>query len=91
MDRHGNVNAEEGCTRCICGSKYWENDACIDCGTLVEVVQLRNLADRMRFGNEVQLNVMVTTMTHYAGLVGFKTNHDLVDVMAKYRTMGVIQ
>lgn len=29
----GNVLAEEGCTRCACGCKYWENDTCIDCGT----------------------------------------------------------
>lgn len=31
-DRHGNRIAREGCTRCPCGSKYWENDACVDCG-----------------------------------------------------------
>lgn len=31
-DRHGNVVAEEGCTRCACGSKYWEADRCVDCG-----------------------------------------------------------
>jgi hypothetical protein len=31
-DRHGNRVAVEGCTRCPCGSKYWENDACVDCG-----------------------------------------------------------
>jgi hypothetical protein len=33
MDRHGNVTATEGCSRCDCGCKYWENDRCIDCGT----------------------------------------------------------
>lgn len=32
-DEHGNVIAKEGCTRCDCGAKYWENDQCIDCGT----------------------------------------------------------
>ena len=32
MDAHGNTVAEEGCTRCECGSKYWEHDRCIDCG-----------------------------------------------------------
>lgn len=32
MDKHGNVLAQEGCTRCECGCKYWENDTCIDCG-----------------------------------------------------------
>jgi len=31
-DMHGNVVAEEGCTRCACGCKYWEGDRCIDCG-----------------------------------------------------------
>lgn len=31
-DQHGNRVAREGCDRCACGSKYWENDRCIDCG-----------------------------------------------------------
>lgn len=35
MDQHGNLVAEEGCDRCECGSKYWENDTCIDCGNSV--------------------------------------------------------
>jgi len=26
-----NTLASEGCTRCWCGCKYWENDKCIDC------------------------------------------------------------
>ena len=31
-DAHGNVIAREGLDRCpICGSKYWENDRCVDC------------------------------------------------------------
>jgi hypothetical protein len=30
-DKHGNVHAVEGCTRCACGSKYWEKDRCVDC------------------------------------------------------------
>lgn len=34
-DRHGNVVAKEGCDRCWCGSKYWEHDRCVDCGTPV--------------------------------------------------------
>ena len=34
-DKHGNYVAHEGCDRCECGSKYWENDTCIDCGTNV--------------------------------------------------------
>jgi DNA-directed RNA polymerase subunit N (RpoN/RPB10) len=32
-DRLGNKIALEGCDRCYCGCKYWENDKCIDCGT----------------------------------------------------------
>lgn len=31
-DRLGNTIAREGCDRCDCGCKYWENDRCIDCG-----------------------------------------------------------
>ena len=31
-DKHGNLVAKEGCDRCPCGSKYWENDRCVDCG-----------------------------------------------------------
>ena len=27
----GNRFAKEGCTRCECGSKYWENDICHSC------------------------------------------------------------
>ena len=32
-DHHGNQIAQEGVTRCWCGSKYWHNDRCVDCGT----------------------------------------------------------
>lgn len=32
-DIHGNVTAQEGCSRCECGCKYWEKDRCVDCGT----------------------------------------------------------
>lgn len=39
MDRHGNAVAQEGCDRCACGCKYWENDRCIDCGTHVAEIQ----------------------------------------------------
>ena len=31
-DKHGNVIAREGCDKCRCGSKYWEQDRCVDCG-----------------------------------------------------------
>lgn len=29
MDKHGNKKALEGCDRCLCGCKYWENDVCV--------------------------------------------------------------
>lgn len=32
-DQHGNVLAREGCDRCPCGAKYWENDTCVSCGS----------------------------------------------------------
>lgn len=32
-DKHGNRVAQEGCDRCACGCKYWENDRCVDCGS----------------------------------------------------------
>ena len=35
-DEHGNTVAREGCSRCDCGCKYWENDRCIDCGAKYE-------------------------------------------------------
>ena len=25
--------ARQGCDRCYCGCKYWQNETCIDCGT----------------------------------------------------------
>lgn len=31
-----NTFAREGCDQCYCGCKYWENDKCIDCGTMIE-------------------------------------------------------
>ena len=40
-DKHGNVIAQEGVDRCWCGSKYWENDRCIDCKTHVSTVANR--------------------------------------------------
>lgn len=39
MDKHGNVIAKEGCDRCYCGCKYWENDKCIDCDTHISNVE----------------------------------------------------
>lgn len=35
-DRLGNVKAREGCDRCYCGCKYWENDRCVDCNTSID-------------------------------------------------------
>jgi len=35
----GNKIAQEGCDRCFCGCKYWENDLCIDCHTPIEEVK----------------------------------------------------
>lgn len=92
MDKHGNINAAEGCDRCVCGCKYWENDKCVDCGTLIEIAKIHDLADRVRLGNEIKLNVMFTTMTHYD--LPWLTDApitDLVDIMSKYREAGVIQ
>ncbi len=28
----GNTVRVDGCDRCFCGCKYWENDRCVDCG-----------------------------------------------------------
>lgn len=38
-DKHGNKVAREGCDRCYCGSKYWEDDHCIDCGISIQEVK----------------------------------------------------
>lgn len=35
-DKHGNVVAIEGCTRCACGAKYWERDLCASCKAPVD-------------------------------------------------------
>jgi len=42
FDRHGNRYAEEGLDRCACGSKYWEQDRCVDCGTPVTMRSRRS-------------------------------------------------
>ena len=34
-DSRGNHVRVEGCDRCACGCKYWENDTCVDCGSTV--------------------------------------------------------
>lgn len=37
-DKHGNLQAQEGCDRCGCGAKYWENDRCVSCGEAFQPV-----------------------------------------------------
>lgn len=41
---HGNRFAKEGLDRCVCGSKYWEDDRCVDCKTHVLVHRARFVA-----------------------------------------------
>lgn len=65
MDKHGNINAAEGQDRCQCGCKYWENDKCIDCGTLIEIAKIRSLANESRFLLDMSLNVQVSSMVFY--------------------------
>ena len=36
LHRDSNEVARNGVDRCWCGSKYWERDRCVDCGTRVE-------------------------------------------------------
>jgi len=38
QDNFRNLQAQEGCDRCFCGCKYWENDRCVDCGTHVSLI-----------------------------------------------------
>jgi len=42
-DDHGNSVARMGWDRCMCGSKYWENDKCVDCDTHVEHLPLEEM------------------------------------------------
>lgn len=90
MDNHGNINAVEGCTRCICGGKYWENDVCVSCGIMVEVSELRMQAGQARYLNEMWLNVQLTTWEHYDLGTSVHTL-DAVTTAEKFRMMGVIQ
>lgn len=64
-DSHGNVVAEEGLTTCICGCKYWEADACIDCGMTPERLWIIQSGARHRVMQRLQLNTAFTTMLHY--------------------------
>jgi hypothetical protein len=56
-DSHGNRIAQEGCDRCDCGCKYWENDCCTDCGTHISQVtpQAVQERDRIRYANLTRL------------------------------------
>ena len=38
-DHLGNTMALEGCDRCFCGCKYWENDRCVDCGLHISTIR----------------------------------------------------
>ena len=64
-DQHGNIVAEEGCTVCTCGCKYWENDKFIDCGMTPERLWIIQQANYAKVATSLQLNVMFTTMLHY--------------------------
>lgn len=65
QDKHGNVVAQEGITLCTCGSKYWENDKCIDCGMTPERLWIIQHAQSAKVGQQMLLNLWLTTMLHY--------------------------
>lgn len=50
-DQHGNLVAQEGCTRCVCGAKYWERDVCVSCGSPVLKVLPYVTGDGERFAH----------------------------------------
>lgn len=64
-DQHGNVVAEEGVTRCVCGCKYWENDKCVDCGMTPERLWIIQSGERYRAMQRISLNIKWATMLHY--------------------------
>jgi hypothetical protein len=41
-DQYGNRIAREGCSRCWCGCKYWEQDRCADCSTPIWDIPAEN-------------------------------------------------
>ena len=47
--------ANEGVTQCFCGSKYWENGACIDCGISVTKIPGHLTASRKTAVNDIQV------------------------------------
>jgi hypothetical protein len=69
----GNKVALEGCTRCDCGCKYWENDRCVDCGSHVESIAL----------NADQILAAVPTDYRWADACESEEWADLADVMVQ--------
>jgi hypothetical protein len=90
MDGFGNINAREGCDRCACGCKYWEDDYCVSCGISVERMLIQRMGAEARFMNEIKLNVLLTTWEAGMGMESVHTL-DTVTTTDKYRMMGVIQ
>jgi hypothetical protein len=84
-DRHGNINAKEGEDVCQCGCKYWENDKCVDCGTLIEIVKIRWLAGGIRFANDNILNIQLTSWVLSYGWTEPGIHHMDLAESAKYR------
>lgn len=64
-DQHGNIVADEGMTLCVCGCKYWENDACIDCGMSPERLWIIQHAQQAKVMLDLSLNVKITSWLHY--------------------------
>jgi hypothetical protein len=93
IDGFGNINADEGCTRCVCGCKYWENDYCVSCGISVERSFIIETARASRFLFEMWLNVQVSTMTYYdLGWTDYvPAVGDAVEIHEKYRALGVLR
>lgn len=71
-DKHGNVIAQEGVTRCPCGAKYWENDKCVSCGAAVQQTPLVENVRRYRvvFTDDIlSVEDTVLGVTLFAGSV----------------------
>lgn len=69
-DEHGNVIAVEGCTRCACGAKYWENDVCVSCGeharriittTTTTAIRDHHVKDAIRAGWKIPTDAVINT------------------------------
>ena len=90
MDTLGNINAEEGVTRCVCGCKYWENDHCASCGISVELSQIRGMGQVLQYAQEIWLNVQLTGLCARLGFDRPVHNLDVVTTTEKYRAKGWI-